>query len=658
MRQKAQLTVNLFMPPMDRRSGTEMAKPPRVLVADDNSDMRQYITRLLGEYFRVEAVSDGEEALSAARRHIPDLLLIDVMMPRLDGFGVLRAVRADSTLRGVPVIMLSARAGEESRVEGLDAGADDYLVKPFSARELLARVTAHLQMAQLRREAEAMLRRQASLLDQTHDSIFVWDFPGRIIYWNRAAEQLYGFSQEEAIGKVSHDLLATVFPQENRASFELVLEQQGEFKGELIHTKKSGESITVDSRIRLLTEANAAGGWCLRPAGTFPTGRWPKRNNAPTTGGTIGGRSPQGRVPGNVGSRASQPAAPIGNALRIVRLSTDPQAKDRALSLMERQLGQLVRLVEDLMDVNRINRGKLDLRKERVSLTTVVSSAVETSSPLIERMSHELTVSLPREPIIVDADLTRLAQVFMNLLNNAAKYTERGGKIRLTASRQGGEVVVSLRDTGIGIPPERLQSIFGMFSQVEHSLGKAQGGLGIGLTLVKRLVEMHGGAVEARSQGRGTGSEFIVRLPLAVSPAAEQSGGTGEATTTSNSQRRILVADDNRDSADSLAMLLDSMGYDTRTAYDGLKALELGATFEPDIVLLDIGMPKLNGYETCRRIREQAWGKNAVLIACTGLGLEEDKRRSQEAGFNLHMVKPVDPVVLMKLLTTLKVASV
>jgi len=312
-----------------------------------------------------------------------------------------------------------------------------------------------------------------------------------------------------------------------------------------------------------------------------------------------------------------------------------------------------VRLVDDLMDVSRITRGKIELRRERVRLDAVVSSAVEISHPLIEQLGHRLTVVLPDHPVTLDADLTRLAQVFSNLLTNAAKYTERGGDIRLTAKQDGSDVVVSVKDTGIGIPTDKLESIFDMFSQVDRSLERSQGGLGIGLTLVKRLVEMHGGKIEARSEGPGRGAEFVMRLPVAVEesspPQAER-----EEPATPKSKLHILIVDDNRDGADSLAMMLRIIGHDIVTAYDGQEGVEAAERHQPDVVLLDIGLPKLNGYEACRRIREQAGARSLVLIAVTGWGQDEDRRRSHAAGFDHHLVKPVDPNALMKLLSDLR----
>ncbi len=349
------------------------------------------------------------------------------------------------------------------------------------------------------------------------------------------------------------------------------------------------------------------------------------------------------------------PLAPIRTGLQLMKMPGVPAATvEQTRCMMDRQLTHMVRLIDDLMDVSRITRGKLVLRKEHVPLAAVVNSAVEASRPLVEQAGQELTVTLPRQPLMVDADLTRLAQVFLNLLNNAAKYSDPGGQIRLIVEPQGSEVVVTVKDTGIGIAANQLPHIFQMFTQVDRSLERSQGGLGIGLTLVNRLVEMHGGSVEATSEGPGNGSEFVVRLPLVIEASKPQEPG-GAAEPSVRSSLRILVVDDNQDGADSLSEMLKIMGNDTRTAYDGQAAVDAAGEFGPNVILLDIGLPKLNGYEACRRIREQPGGERIVLIAVTGWGQDDDRRRSHVAGFDHHMVKPVDPRALMELLAGLDV---
>ncbi len=774
---------------------------PRVLVADDNADMRQYLVRLLAGRYQTEAVPDGEAALAAIRQRAPDLILTDVMMPRLDGFGLLRQLRSDPRTSGLPAIMLSARAGEESRVEGMEAGADDYLVKPFSARELLARVGALLQITRLRRESERATRRseererhllaEAATANAKFRAFFdqgplyagLLALDGTLLEVNRLCLEACGFTKEQVIGKKfwdcpwwspSPELTETIRAGAARAA-------AGEpYRGEMPYFVADGSRRVVDCNMMPIKDESGRVMF-LALTGTDVTDRkraeqelaeahkflhssidalsshiavldengvilavndaWRRfadENNyggrnygvgsnyveecEPSTGDCVDGgevaaglsdvlhgradyfemeypchsptvqrwfimRVTRFKPPGPVRVVVSHedvtkrkkaeaalkeadrrkdeflatlahelrnPLAPLRNGLQIMRLAAGDRAiVEEARAMMERQLGQMVHLVDDLLDLSRISRGKITLRTERVELARVVQQAVETSRPLIDAGGHTLTIDAEPRPIFVQADTNRLAQVISNLLNNAAKYTERGGHITLRVGRRGAEAVVSVRDTGVGIPAHMLPKVFEIFTQVDQSLEKSQGGLGIGLSLVKGLIELHGGTVEAHSDGRGTGSEFVVRLPVALTLAGPREGEEADEAPAA-AARRILVADDNRDSAASLAKLLRVMGNDTRTANDGLEALEVGAVFRPDVILLDIGMPRLNGYETARRIRQQPWGKNVVLVAQTGWGQDDDRRKSREAGFDLHMVKPVDPNELERLLAELR----
>jgi signal transduction histidine kinase len=400
---------------------------PRVLIADDNADMRQYLHRVLSQEFQVDTVADGEAALESIQERHPDLVVADVMMPRLDGFGLLKQLRTDPETAQIPFILLSARAGEESRIEGLEAGADDYLVKPFGARELLVRVDAHIKMTQLRRRGEEALRASEK----------------------RLAAELESTSR-----------LHEILKETDR--------RKDEFLAMLAHELRN-------------------------------------------------------------------PLAPLRNGLQMLKLDrNNPANIELCIGIMDRQLMQMIRLVEDLMDVNRITRGRIELRKETIEITRVVQQAVETSMPSIEKGSHELILDLPTEPVFIEGDLARLAQVLSNLLNNASKYTEPGGRITLTIRSESEAVTISVRDTGMGIPGEMLSQVFDMFTQLDHSLERTQGGLGIGLTLVKRLVEMHGGTISAHSEGSGTGSEFIIRLPVFGSPPYGSEAETTSALTRVN----------------------------------------------------------------------------------------------------------------------------
>ena len=351
------------------------------------------------------------------------------------------------------------------------------------------------------------------------------------------------------------------------------------------------------------------------------------------------------------------PLAPVRNAIHILRARLPPTPELQwARDVIDRQVTQMARLIDDLMDVSRITRGTFELRRERVALEEVIRLAVETSRPSIDASGHDLVVHLPSDPIFLDADVIRLAQVFANLLNNAAKYTAPGGRIAVTAERDADTVSITVQDSGIGIPSEMLAQVFEPFTQLDRSLERSRGGLGIGLALAKRLVEMHGGAIEAHSAGAGQGSRFVARLPLST----QQTAPEAEASSTpvqARGRNRILVADDNYDSATSLSILLNDAGYDVRTAGDGVQALETAAQFRPDIVLLDIGMPKLNGYEVARHFRRQPWGRNMLLIAVTGWGGADHRQQTAQAGFDHHLTKPVDPAALTRLLASLTTPS-
>ncbi len=348
------------------------------------------------------------------------------------------------------------------------------------------------------------------------------------------------------------------------------------------------------------------------------------------------------------------PLAPIRNAVQIIRLNGgDADAVDAASIMMERQIGHLVRLVDDLLDISRISRGKIELKRRRIELASSMHQAVEVVRSLYKDMNHELTITLPQQPIYLNADPTRLVQIVGNLLNNACKFTDNGGRISLVVQREGEQALIRVRDNGIGIEAEQLPRIFEMFTQIDTSLERSISGLGIGLTLVKNLVEMHGGTVEAKSAGKDQGSEFLVRLPAIGETSNPLPLQETEIKTPRSAPCRILVVDDNRDAAKTLALLLKLSGNETLTAYDGIEAVEAAATFLPDAILLDIGLPNLNGYEVCRRIREQSWGEKTVIVALTGWGQEEDREKSVQAGFNGHMVKPVEFTALTNLLAKL-----
>jgi len=344
------------------------------------------------------------------------------------------------------------------------------------------------------------------------------------------------------------------------------------------------------------------------------------------------------------------PLAPIRQSVVVAQSTRASEGqRQRAFEIIERQVAHMARLLEDLLEASRISHGRLELRRQPTTLGSALLTAIETARPLIEARGHSLTIDVPEESIWLDADPIRLAQIFTNLLTNAAKYTDLHGRIVLRVRTDGEVATASVLDSGVGISPELLPRVFDMFSQAHPALERTQGGLGIGLALARGLVALHGGSIEARSEGPGLGSEFIVRLPILGSPLPRASA-TGEQAVEARWARRILVADDNPDAADSLAMTLRLVGHEVEVAHDGRQALAIAGIYHPDMALIDIGMPDLDGYELARRIRAEPWGTHLMLIAVTGWGQESDRRRALEAGFNEHLTKPVDPARLIALI--------
>jgi PAS domain S-box-containing protein len=509
-----------------------------------------------------------------------------------------------------------------------------------------------------RRKAELAEQEQAERLRVTlasiGDAVITTDSQGLINYLNGVAESLTGWTLNEARGQ-SIESIFKIINEKTRAAVENPVKRvlrEGVVVGLANHTiliSRNGAERPIDDSAAPIRDKHSD------LVGVVMIFRdVTERRRAEQVLKEADRRKDEFLA--TLAHELRNPLAPIRNALEIIRVAgDDQQAVHQARCTMERQLGQMIRLVDDLLDVSRITRGTIELRKERVDLATIVRSAVETSKPLFDQVGQKLRLNLPHEPILVDADAMRMSQVFANLLNNAAKYTEPGGRIELTVKRDGANVAVSVKDNGIGIPSSKLAEIFDMFTQVDRSLERAHGGLGIGLTIVKCLVEMHGGTIEACSAGHGQGSEFIVRQPIALETAQEKGPDNREEEPFPTiGRRRILVADDNKDAASSLAMLLKILGHDTQVAHDGQEALDKAASYRPEIVLLDIGMPKMSGYDVCRRLREQFAGNDMIIVAVTGWGQEEDRQKSVEAQFDGHLVKPVEPRGLMTLLAGLQ----
>lgn len=504
-----------------------------------------------------------------------------------------------------------------------------------------------------RRETEDALRRQKEWLHVTlksiGDAVIATDAGGNVVFMNPVAQSYLEYSEQEAVGRPLTDVFRILNEYSRMPADDPVSEviQRGHTVGLANHTvlidRHGGERPIEDSAAPIKDEEGKLLGVIL-VFHDVTQQRYAERElrNA---------NQRKDEFLATLAHELRNPLAPIRNSLEILKqFDGSSEIVRGAHATMDRQLRQMVRLVDDLLDVSRISRGKLELRRQQVDLSSILSHSLETCRPLADCAGHRVTVTLPDNPAFVDADSVRLSQVFANLLNNACKFTEPGGHVELQARKVGNDVVVSVEDNGAGIPQENLESIFAMFSQVDSSLERSHGGLGIGLTLVKQVVELHGGSVEARSEGRGKGSKFIVRLPI-ISENTSVDAPAPDANKPTHVSYRILVVDDNRDAAMTLAMLLKMTGHETQMAFDGLEAFAAAQTFRPDLILLDIGLPQLNGYEVCRRIREQSWGRYIVVIALTGWGQEEDRRKSAEAGFNGHLVKPVDHAALRKLVS-------
>ena len=643
----------------------------RVLVVDDNADMRSYLTRLLRSRWSVRAVASADAALEAILAEPPDLILTDVMMPGRDGLAFVRSLREQPDTADIPVIAVSARAGEEARLEGLRSGADEYLVKPFSPRELLVRVEARLAMARSTRERAELLERERQarveaelqkqhlhdLFMQAPTLIAVLRGPRFIVELaNEGICRAWGRPQASIVGRPLLDGLA----DPDRLLLEPLLGDVYESGCAREGRETPCQFDRADGTFEttyfnfVYSPFRGADG---RVAGIFViasevTDQVRARQQLESLRRAAeGANRAKDEFLAMLGHELRNPLSPIVTALQLMKLRGDGAERER--TVIERQVAHLTRLVDDLLDVSRIARGKVELKVDLVEIAEVVVKAIEMASPLLEQRAHALELDVPRRGLAVTGDATRLAQVVSNLLTNAAKYTPAGGRIAIVAVRNGDAVELRVRDNGIGISPDVMGYVFDLFVQERQGLDRAHGGLGLGLTIVRNLVQLHGGTVSAESGGMGKGSEFIVRLPLADaqrSPSAgyESAPRLGLAAVAG---RRVLIVDDNDDSAAMLAEALRLQGHDVRVAHDGPAALAVSETFQPHVAILDIGLPVMDGYELAARLRQQPGLESLRLLALTGYGQESDSERSRAAGFHEHLVKPLDLRQLDRLLS-------
>ena len=760
--------------PSPVRAGTgagvlvQPASAPRILIADDNNDMRAYLKSLLDPHAEVRVCADGEAAFESLLRDPPDLLLSDVMMPRLDGFALIARIRESETLRHLPVMLLSARAGEEAKVEGLQAGADDYLVKPFAAGELLARVQRQLALGSERRQQQqAMEMRETyfrSLIDVAPVILWTTDTDGQCTYLSKRWFDYTGRSPEQDLGM---GWLENVHPEDLERTRKIFLEasalhkpfsldyrlrrRDGSYRWFIdAGTPRVGDDgqpagyvgtvVDVHARTMLrqrleqvaragdigvwyadapfalfrlneqmaahlgldgVREVPAAGlaaaaapgdrarleqgiahalghgapldlefrsgarwlraiGWCaLNDKGqpvrfdgvTFDisTHKRAEQELQRLAGELTEKNRMQSEFLFTLAHELRNPLAPIRTGLELMRIrggaagATPGGAEVQAM--MRRQVDHMVHLVDDLLDMARLSEGKVELRRVPVLLQQVVGDALEISMPLVDAGRHGLDLRLPEQPVALHVDRHRIAQVLSNLVNNAAKYTPKGGRIEVAARLSADALAVSVTDNGIGIGADMLPHVFDMYAQAQNIHNMAQGGLGVGLNLVKRLVELHGGRVEAESGGVGQGSRFTVILPLdaAMAAAASPDGAAAPATEQAQDDAlRVLVVDDNVDAAQTLGDLLAMSGHEVRVVHDGAAALVAAGAFRPHAVFLDIGLPDRSGFEVAPLLRAAEGTRETLLVALTGWGAQQDRERSREAGFDAHLTKPAD----------------
>jgi len=653
-----------------------------ILIVDDEPANLRVLEAILDDPgYRLVRALNANEALLALVAEDFGLLILDIRMPDMNGFELAQLIKQRRKSASVPIIFLTAFYNEDQDVvAGYGTGAVDYLHKPVNATVLRSKVAVFVELHRKsrelamanralmlevaeRRRAEEQLRelnesldrrvtersealreseqRFRTMADQTPVMMWVASPAGAVDFVNKEYCVFFGVTSEEAM----------------HSAWRLpVHDDDGSYGRALSEALRTRRPFQAEARMR-----RADGEW-----------RWMMSQGAPRT-------SPSGDFLGMIvtsqdvteqrqaatiqqqiarakdefiavlAHELRSPLAPIRTSVGILRAHASHPMVVRSGEVIERQTAHMARLLDDLLDTSRLSRNTLTLQRSRLRLGDVIQAAVEIASPLVEQQRLELVLSGIDEAVWLDADQARLTQVFGNLLNNAAKYSKPAGRVDVAVRHGGGWVTVSVRDAGIGIAADMLERVFEPFTQATMARDHAPGGVGIGLSLAHRLVEMHGGAIQAVSDGPGSGSEFIVRLPVCPDEAVFPSEPEPQRIENTPLARRVLVADDNVDSADMEAALLSAVGCEVRTVYDGESTLREADRFRPDVILLDIGMPDIDGHEVCARIRSQPWGGNIMIIAVSGWGQEGDRRRSARAGFNMHLVKPVDPDALLRI---------
>ena len=692
-----------------------------ILIVDDRPDKLLVYRTLLEELQQnLHTAPSGDEALRQVLERDFALILLDVNMPGLDGLETAALIRSRRKSAHIPIILVTADYGDELRMtRAYSLGAVDYIASPVVPEILRAKVKVFVDLYLLAQQAKRQAQERIAFAEEkaareaaeraTRRLAFLADASGtlassldleatlrelsRLIVPHFADVGILSLAAEGqperhemawSAGDAGSPLLTASLTELGDPSLaETVMRVQRSGKPESIERDPAGppasrialpRGLTVHALmlVPLLVRGRKLGVLTLgldAPARRFDPDTLSMVAELASRGATALDNALLVRRIQDEDQRKDEflamlahelrnPLAPISNAVHILRVSEGDVAKLAwARELIARQLKQLVRLVDDLLDVSRITRGKIELKVETIDVPQVISAAIETSRPNIDAQRHALSLQLPAEPLHVKGDFARVAQILSNVVNNAAKYTPTGGRISLSAVRDGHEVVFRIRDSGVGIPPEFLSSIFEPFTQVDRTLARSHGGLGIGLTLVRRLVEMQNGSVSVRSEGRNRGSEFTVRLPLAAGASPARPGADAAAALPpSPAGLRVLVVDDNRDVADSTASVMRLNGCDVHVAYDGKAALESVQRLRPDAVLLDIGLPTIDGYLVAEHIRAHPENGGTMIVAVSGYGQQQDRERSRSVGFDYHVVKPIDPAVLAGLVGSLRMS--
>lgn len=575
--------------------------------------------------------------------------------------GAWRLYRTDGTLlppdQSPMALALRERRpvrGEEIIIERPDGSRRHVQSRPdpvFNAEGAFAGVVNLLLDVTDSQDANAARSRLAAIVQFSDDAIVSKDLNGIIISWNRGAQRVFGYTAEEVIGRSITVLIPPGYLDEEPGVLSRIRRGESIEHYETVRRRKDGSLIDISLTVSPIIDQQGRIIGASKIARDITERKRAERDLAEAD-------RRKDEFLATLAHELRNPLAPLKSSVEMLRMDGYERPVSRQLvEMMDRQVHHLVRLVDDLMEVSRITRGAIELKRRTLSLDTVLRDALEASRPLLETGGHTVSVIAPEQPLRVDGDSTRLVQVLANLLNNAAKFTPPHGSIRVQLEQEQEFAVLRVIDNGVGIPAEIQAKVFNMFTQAASPLGGVPSGLGIGLALARKLVMMHGGDLRVRSEGQGKGSEFIVRLPLAGPASPVVSTLPPSSPQESLKQRRILVADDNSDAADCMALMLRTLGHMVQTAYDGQSALRSAVEFHPDLAVLDIGMPKMNGYEVAKELRRQQWGQSIELVALTGWGQESDRRRSLEAGFDHHLVKPVDFDALEKLLLSRAGAS-